>query len=75
MADTRGEIKGLLCTSDMLSFTHQRRDDSPSISSLDKCLLSVLCSSVFHMNPPQVRFLDVLTGSDPVFSPTCFVLL
>ena len=56
MADTRGEITGLLCTSDMLSFTHQRRDDSPSISSLDKCLLSVLCSSVFHMNPPQVRF-------------------
>ena len=42
MVDTRGEIKGLLCTSDMLSFTHQRRDDSPSISSLDKCLLSVL---------------------------------
>ena len=50
-------------------------DDSPSISSLDKCLLSVLCSSVFHMNPPQVRVLDVLTGSDPVSSPTCFVLL
>ena len=50
-------------------------DDSPSISSLDKCLLSVLWSSVFHMNPPQVRVLDVLIGSDPVSSPTCFVLL